>query len=207
MVNIDRTTRREQIRSTAITLFAERGYRGTSMKDIAAVLDIRAPSLYNHLSSKQELLQEVTIGTMRTLQCRFDEVLAATDDVVEQVRHGAECHVLHHALHPKEVQLGNREIASLEEPARTELLTRRRDYARAWQRLIERGNACGRFDARSPKLAAFSILEMGIGVATWFIPGRGMSAQEVAAHFGEIALRLVGADLPAELVPPSTTST
>lgn len=202
MVNIDRTSRREQIRSTAITLFADRGYRGTSMKDIAAALDIRAPSLYNHLSSKQELLQEVTIGTMVSLQCQLAEVLIATDDVVEQVRRGVERHVLHHALHPKEVQLGNREIASLEEPARTELLTRRHDYARAWQRLIERGNACGRFDARSPKLAAFSILEMGIGVATWFKPGRGMSAQEVAGHFGEIALRLVGADVSAQDTKP-----
>jgi AcrR family transcriptional regulator len=195
-VTNDSSGRREQIRATAITLFAERGYRGTSMKDIAAVLNIRAPSLYNHLSSKQDLLREVTIGTMITLQRRLDEVLAETDDVVEQLRRGTEAHVLHHALHPKEVQLGNHDIASLEEPARTELLTRRRDYARAWQRIIERGNVCGRFDARSPKLAAFSILEMGIGVATWFNPERGMSAEEVAAHFGEIALRLVGADVP-----------
>lgn len=194
-VTNDSSGRREQIRATAITLFAERGYRGTSMKDIAAVLNIRAPSLYNHLSSKQDLLREVTIGTMITLQRRLDEVLGETDDVVEQLRRGTEAHVLHHALHPKEVQLGNHDIASLEEPARTELLTRRRDYARAWQRIIERGNACGRFDARSPKLAAFSILEMGIGVATWFNPERGMSAEEVAAHFGEIALRLVGADV------------
>lgn len=185
-------SRRDQIRATAITLFAERGYRGTSMKDIAGALDIRAPSLYNHLSSKQDLLREVTIGTMVELQHELDCALLSTDDVVEQVRRGAEAHVLHHALHPREVQLGNREIASLEEPARTELLTRRREYARAWQRLIERGNACGCFHARSPKLAAFSILEMGIGVATWFKPDGPMSAEQISAHFGEMALRLVG---------------
>jgi AcrR family transcriptional regulator len=50
------TARRDDVREAALALFAERGYHGTSMKDSAARLGIRAPSLYNHVESKQQIL-------------------------------------------------------------------------------------------------------------------------------------------------------
>ena len=55
------------IRDVALTLFAERGYLGTSMRDIASELGLRAPSLYNHLDSKQELLRDIMLRTMKDL--------------------------------------------------------------------------------------------------------------------------------------------
>ena len=47
---------RATVIDTACELFAERGYRGTSMKDIAEALGVRASSLYNHVISKQDIL-------------------------------------------------------------------------------------------------------------------------------------------------------
>jgi AcrR family transcriptional regulator len=56
----------------ALTLFAERGYHGTAVSQIAAHLGIRTPSLYNHMRSKQELLETV-IG--RTVDDVLDDGL------------------------------------------------------------------------------------------------------------------------------------
>ena len=51
------------VRDAATTLFAEKGYHGTALSEVAARLRIRTPSLYNHMSSKQELLAEIVLAT------------------------------------------------------------------------------------------------------------------------------------------------
>jgi AcrR family transcriptional regulator len=185
-------TRSDDIRATAIGLFAERGYRGTSMKDIAAAVGMRAPSLYNHLQSKQDLLQEVVVGTMQELERSVSAVMSSSHSMVGGVRRGTEAHVLHHAEFPDEVRIGNREIPSLEEPARGEFLALRHRYQGMWVSFVERGKDEGVFLVDSPKLTVFAILAMGIGVASWFRPDGELSASEIAARFGDIAVLMVG---------------
>jgi len=185
--------RSDDIRLTAVSLFAERGYRGTSMKDIAAAVGMRAPSLYNHLQSKQDLLANVMIGTMQDLQRGVSAAMSSSDSMVEAVRRGTEAHVLHHAEHPDEVRIGNREIPSLNEPERSQVLALRHSYQRMWVSFVERGKEEGVFLVDSPKLTVFAILAMGIGVANWFRPDGELSAAEIAARFGDIAVLMVGA--------------
>ncbi len=50
------STRREQIEDVASALFSDRGYRATSMRDIARELDIQGASLYAHIPSKEAVL-------------------------------------------------------------------------------------------------------------------------------------------------------
>lgn len=49
----------DAVRAAALTLFAERGYRATTMADIGAALGIRGPSLYRYLRAKREVLVEI----------------------------------------------------------------------------------------------------------------------------------------------------
>ncbi len=46
---------RDRVLQVAQALFAERGYRGTSLRDISARIGIKAPSLFHHFSSKDEI--------------------------------------------------------------------------------------------------------------------------------------------------------
>lgn len=183
--------RRDEIRAAAAALFAERGYYGTGMRDIAAAVGMRAPSLYNHVDSKQTLLREIMLATMATLLDEHERVLRTTDDVTERLRRSMEAHVRYHARHPLDVQVGNREIASLQEPARGEIRELRRRYAHSWQLLIERGVELGRFATASAQMSAYAMLEMGIGVALWYREDGPLSESEVAYLYGDMALKLV----------------
>ena len=55
------STKKSQILQAATTLFRKSGYAATSMQDIANVIGIKPASLYNHISSKQEILVELLL--------------------------------------------------------------------------------------------------------------------------------------------------
>ena len=50
---------KERITEEALTLFAEKGYKGTSVKNIADAVGIKDASLYNHFKSKQEIFDSI----------------------------------------------------------------------------------------------------------------------------------------------------
>jgi AcrR family transcriptional regulator len=181
-----------EIREVALSLFAQRGYHATSMKDIGDALGIRAPSLYNHFESKQQILVEVMRGTMEQLLRDHTDALASTNDIVEQLRRATEAHVRYHARFRDEIQVGNIEIRALEEPERSRIVSLRREYSDSWEELIARGVQRRVFRVSSARLTAWAILEMGIGVARWFDPAGEMSEALLAYHYGDMALRLVG---------------
>src|SRR3954465_10428895 len=53
------SARREELTRIAARLFAERGYQGTSLADLAGRLGVQKPSLYHHIDSKEDLLWEI----------------------------------------------------------------------------------------------------------------------------------------------------
>lgn len=55
-------TRKDEIIKTAAKLFKEKGYSAVTMRDLATAMGIKAASLYNHIKSKQEILNEIIIS-------------------------------------------------------------------------------------------------------------------------------------------------
>jgi AcrR family transcriptional regulator len=198
---VARHDRKSQILDAALTLFSERGYHGTGMEDIARSIGMGASSLYNHMSSKQDLLAGIMLTTMDDLLAAFDS--ATAEGTASQRLHRAmDAHVRYHAVHRREARIGNREIPSLHQPAQDVVRDRRRAYARRWEALIDDGVAAGEFTAPSSRLTAYALLEMGIGVAQWFRDDGPLSVDAVAEEYADMALRQVGATAPATKTRP-----
>jgi AcrR family transcriptional regulator len=179
------------IHDAALRLFAERGYESTTMKAIAERVGIGASAIYNHVDSKQDLLRAIVKGTIQQLIDDAHAAIASTEDVEDQLRCAVCAHVKFHAEHRFEMVISERDITNLEEPARTGQIAYREEYIGIFERLIERGIALGRFDTRSPKLATYAILQMGMGVSIWYRRSGEMTPSDVGTLYAEYAARIV----------------
>lgn len=181
------------VREAALTLFAQRGYHGTALRDIASAVGIRTPSLYNHIESKQELLRGILLSTTEQVWADFEAAVGGVTDPRERLRRAVVTYALRHANHRREALIVNRDVESLSEPGRSEVMALRRRHERAVREIIIEGVGAGVFRVADPFLASFGILEMCVSVARWFDPDGPLSAEQIAAEHAEFALRLVGA--------------
>jgi AcrR family transcriptional regulator len=176
----------------ACELFAVRGFHGTSMKDIAHAVQLRAPSLYNHVSSKQDILFTIMDTAMDRALDAQETALRDVSDVSEQLRRATESLVLDFLRFPHEVTVCNAEIHSLDDSNRPLIIAKRDQYGKQVRAIIEHGCGAGRFTTSSPRLAAYAVLEMGNSAKAWFRPGGPLPDTEVAEQYGEFALGIVG---------------
>jgi AcrR family transcriptional regulator len=181
----------ETVLDAALTLFAERGYHGTALSEIADALGIRTPSLYNHMQSKQQLLETIVRRTLDDVLVDFETAVAGLDDPVEQLRSATRVYALRHATHRREALVVNRDTTSLPEPQLTTMRERRRDHERAIRTIITQGIERGQFNVGNAGLASFAILEMSVSIARWFREDGPLTAEQVADEYADFALRIV----------------
>ncbi len=181
----------DAVRRAALELFAGKGYHGTALSEIAARLEIRTPSLYNHITSKQELLAHILLQTSTEVLDDFDHAVAGLDDVAERLGAAVRVYALRHATHRHEALVVNADVAALEEPVRSRVLELRRRHERGVRDLIIEGTANGDFDVEHPAVTSFGILEMCVAIARWFHEDGSLSAEDTAEAHAELALRMV----------------
>jgi AcrR family transcriptional regulator len=189
-------SRSDEIRSAALTLFTRLGYEATTMADIGAEVGIRGPSLYKHVTSKQDLLVQIMTSTMKDLLAGCRAAVATTGDPVERLRRATEAHVRYHARHRLEAFVGNREIRSLVQPHRGLVLALRGEYESSFRNLVNAGVEAGCFHVASARLASYAILDLGMGVSAWFRDDGELAEDTVVWQYSEFALRIVGAEPP-----------
>lgn len=183
---------RADVRAAAVALFAEQGYRGTGVRDIADALGIGATSIYSHIKSKSELLHEILIDTLDAIVAVQQDAIASSPDVVEQLRRAAESQVRFLVEHPQEAVIAIRDFRWAEGDAVAAIYERRRRYRKVFEDLLIEGANQGRMSVSNAKITAFSIIEMAEGLPRWFRPGGEVSINQMAYLYGEFALRIAG---------------
>ena len=68
---------REKILNAALTLFAENGYDGTSVEQIAGIVGIKAPSLYKHYKGKEDILNAL----IDSAEARYEEMFGSENNI------------------------------------------------------------------------------------------------------------------------------
>ncbi|MDP9101187.1 MAG: TetR/AcrR family transcriptional regulator [Actinomycetota bacterium] len=155
----------------AVVAFAERGYHGVSIRDLAGQTGIQAASVYAHFASKEDLLFELVIFGHRAHYNHLrDAILGAGTDPVDQLRAAVRANVWFHATYPLLAISANSELHALNPDHEAEVLRLRRDAGVLLSAVVERGNDSGAFHSPHPWLPMSAVAGMCLRVAWWFRP-------------------------------------
>jgi TetR/AcrR family transcriptional regulator, cholesterol catabolism regulator len=193
---IETGARRREIDEVASELFHANGYAATSVRDIARALDIQGASLYAHVASKEDVLWSIVDGAAAAFEAKADEAGAdtAASDPVERLAALVEAHVDVVTADPQRASVFVTEWRHLSGDRRETIARRRDAYERRFRAVIEDGRSVGVFRATDTALAATFILTALNGIATWYRPDGRLSADRIADHYVDLALRSLSED-------------
>jgi AcrR family transcriptional regulator len=174
-------TRRNELTRQAARLFAERGYHGTSIGDLAEAMGVQKGSLYAHIASKQDLLYE----TMREGANAFHAALDAIPDglaVTERIRLSLRAHLRVVSEQLDVATVFVREWRYLEGERHEEIVGERRRYEERFRALFREGRELGELRTDLDEAtAALLALSAANWAYTWLRPGR--DTDELADRF------------------------
>lgn len=191
------STRRDlvesQIVAEATRLFAERGFSGTSLKDIADATGLTRPAIYHYVRNKDELLAklvaELAQGPVVALREINDGVSAGP---LERLRQMAYTIALSQAKEPSRFQLLIRSEADLSEDLAGPYQQGRREVLQEFVKVIDEGIRSGEMRAVDSRVAALSILGQCNWVAWWQPASAGAELNEhVAESIADLAVASV----------------
>ena len=165
-------TRRNELTRQAARLFAEQGYHGTSMEDLASAMGVQKGSLYAHVRSKEDLLDEIARDGAAAFHGALDEIDERLP-AVEKLRLALRAHLRVVAEQLDVATVFVREWRYLEGERRQQFLAERRRYEERIRALFREG--VEQSELRTDldvTVAAFVFLSAANWAYTWLQPGR-----------------------------------
>lgn len=183
------------ILAVAVDLFSSNGYDGTSMRDIAGKVGVRPASIYNHFSSKGDLLWAIILSTMTDLLEQQKVVLSRPGTPREQLTRFVITHVKFHTIDRKRALVRIERIGSLDPANHDRIHQMRHEYEQLLAGIMQSGVNDSSFNPHNSRLATYAILQMGVSVSEWYREDGVFSVEEICAAYVVMALQCAGARL------------
>lgn len=180
--------RKEQIVQVAAELFSKKGFAGTSMRDIAEHMEMEAASLYNHISSKEDILHTICFS----MADRFINAIEEVNDIYfngeEKLRMAIKNHVAILTENLAEAHVFLREWRHLNEENLSAFIQLRDQYEDGIEGILQTGIDENVFQEVDKKFAALNILSSVNWIVEWYRPDGKMNAEEIAGKISEFML-------------------
>ena len=175
------SARKAELTRAAARLFAEKGYLGTSVGDLAEALGVQKGSLYSHIEAKSDLLWEVAREGAEAFHAALDAV-PDEGPVVERIRLALRGHLRVVAEQLDIATVFIREWRYLEGERRERFVAERRRYEERFRALFREGREHGELRTDlDDGTAALLALSAANWAYTWLRPGAG--TDELADRF------------------------
>ncbi|PDT77361.1 TetR/AcrR family transcriptional regulator [Bradyrhizobium sp. C9] len=178
----------EAIRKAGVRLIFERGYEAMSLRQLAAEVGIQAGSLYNHISTKQDLLFDLVQEHINDLLRELDLALEGKADPVERLRAFVAFHVSYHMTRKREVFIANSELRSLEAKNYDAVVALRGAYEQRLAQILTDGVSEAVFEVVDIQVATFAIIALLTGLCTWYRPGGRLTRDAIIAAHEKLVL-------------------
>ena len=173
-------SRKEVIRSCAARLFRKKGYNATSMRDIAEAVGIKAASIYNHIKSKQELLEDLLLMMAHLFSKGMEDISRSSSLSSEQkLERLIALHIRLTVENTDAIALVAGEWVHLKSPAREEYLALRETYENQFKAIIDTGKTEGLFKEIDTEIILFSTLSTLRWLYSWYSKNRQYNIVEL----------------------------
>ena len=170
------STRRAELTRAAARLFAEKGYHGTSVGDLAEALGLQKGSLYTHIDSKAELLWEVAREGAEAFHAALDGV-PEDGPVLDRIQAAMRAHLRVVAEQLDIATVFIREWRYLEGDRLEQFVAERRRYEERVRALFREGREHGQLRTDlDDAIAALLSLSAANWAYTWLRPGADTDA-------------------------------
>ena len=182
--------RRAELLALAAGLFAERGLRATTVRDIADSAGILSGSLYHHFDSKESMVDEILRGFLDDLFGRYREIvgsgLGSRDTLEALVLSSYESFDRFHSA----VAIYQTEAKRLRDSERFAYIEEyNREFRELWHQVLTAGVADGTFRAELDVELAYRFLRDTVWVAVrWYRPGGPVTVENLAKQYLTIVL-------------------
>ncbi|HEY2097945.1 MAG TPA: TetR/AcrR family transcriptional regulator, partial [Pseudonocardia sp.] len=189
---IPRGAGREAISNAAREIFAERGYHGASIRDIARRAGLSLSALYHWHSSKQDLLAAlIQESTNDYFQACEDALRAAGDDPADRLSALVGAAVEWRVRRRIESEIRAREWRNLDLAHQARLDSLRRAATGLWKTIVADGVASGAFHCEHPDDARRAALAACNAISQWYDPAGEVGLAELVERYQTICLRIV----------------
>jgi AcrR family transcriptional regulator len=180
-------TRKEEIIRVAAKLFKDKGYTAVTMRDLAAEMGIKAASLYNHINSKQDILDFIVISLAEEFTKGMKQIQLSNEDCIGKLKKIIALHVRLSSQNPYGMASLNNDWMHL---------TTRRDYYKQlrnnyeddFRRILEEGITSGEIVDEKPEVMMFSILTTLRSLYVWIPKKEDLDLKELSAALNHILI-------------------
>ncbi len=183
-----KASKKELILRRAAAMFREKGFAATSMRDLAEMVGIEAASLYNHIRSKNEILEAICFDVANIFFTNMEIIESSNKNSIGKIEDLLRFHIRQMVENYEEVYVSDREWKHLEEPYLSNFQSQRRNYRKKFASIINEGidkNEIRKIDAPT---AVLIILHAISGIESWHRSKAKISAEELEENMLKIMI-------------------
>ena len=135
----ENSSKREIIIVQAAKLFKEKGYKAASMRELATAVGVEAASLYNHIDSKNDLLNAICMNVANRYTSHINSIESEQSTVINKFEKLLRFHVKEMMVNYEEVYVTDHDWRNMEEPHLSEYREMRRNYRKQFASVVQKG--------------------------------------------------------------------
>jgi TetR/AcrR family transcriptional regulator, cholesterol catabolism regulator len=183
-----------EIALAAVKLFEQKGYRATSVQDIADEVGLQKGSLYHYIQSKEDLLLQIAHQAITEFNTRLEDVLSQPISAKEKLALMIESHLQVSIANLQTTTVLLRETFALGEKPHQVIQDLTDRYLELLTSILEEGRRNGEFHIEDCKITALAILGSCNWMYRWYNPSGKLGSTELAQIFTQIFLNGVQND-------------
>ncbi|HTD93054.1 MAG TPA: TetR/AcrR family transcriptional regulator [Chitinophagaceae bacterium] len=174
-----KASKKDLILQKAAIMFREKGFAATSMRDLAESVGIEAASLYNHIRSKNEILEAICFDVANRFNTNMEIMEAGKQGTIEKVETLLRFHIRQMINQYEEVYVSDREWKHLEEPYLSNYQNQRRSYRKRFASIIEEGIQKQEIRNIDAPTSILILLHAVSGIESWHRSRAKINAEEL----------------------------